>query len=49
VTPIPLEAVKRRLLYRGGHRPSSIEYAMRGRRVLRSRWNWRDHRPKDKR
>jgi hypothetical protein len=39
MTPIPLEAVRRRLLNRGRHRMSWAEYAERGRNSIRGKQN----------
>jgi len=50
VTPIPLEVVRRRLLNRGrGRKERTAESAERARRMLRTSWNWRDRRPKERR
>jgi hypothetical protein len=39
MTPIPLEAVRRRLLNRGSHRMTWAEYAERGRSSIRGKQN----------
>jgi len=39
LTPIPLEAVKMRLLNRGRHRLTWAEYAARGRNGIRAKQN----------